>query len=335
VAKLQTRHGSASPSDGVDRSLDISRRSSVHSEQSTFGLGYDSEPGSLAPAVTKKIFPYHVMVDRNFEITSVGKDLPRLLHQPEDAIVGTRIDHCLCIAKPSNAEWTWPWLRKLEDQEFSVEINDDDMADISFKASVVFACDSVDCNAMIIMSPDAKNLDELRGMQLTLSDLPLHGAYRDAVFLREHLSTQMNNALKMEKMSRTLEREKALLEELLPEHAAAGLREGRTVEPMVHPNVTMFFSDIVGFTDICKRLYPWEVIAMLNRLYSVMDYLAKKFSLFKGMCLFVFAILKCALPFSLFLIMSHIHALDYSKSGDYRRCLCLLLWPPYCQREAC
>lgn len=43
----------------------------------------------------------------------------------------------------------------------------------------------------------------------------------------------------------------------------------------------MFFSDVVGFTDICKEIYPWEVIAMLNRLYSIMDFLAKRFELFK------------------------------------------------------
>jgi len=43
----------------------------------------------------------------------------------------------------------------------------------------------------------------------------------------------------------------------------------------------MFFSDIVGFTTICKQIYPWDVIAMLNRLYCVMDFLALRFKLYK------------------------------------------------------
>jgi class 3 adenylate cyclase len=131
------------------------------------------------------------------------------------------------------------------------------------------------------MAPDAGNLDELMEMNLTLSDLPVHGDYRDAVFLREHLSSQMNSALKMEKLSKSLAREKELLESLLPTHAAEGLRAGKTVEPMMHKHVTMFFSDVVGFTTICEKIYPWEVISMLNRLYCVMDYLATKFNLFK------------------------------------------------------
>jgi class 3 adenylate cyclase len=53
------------------------------------------------------------------------------------------------------------------------------------------------------------------------------------------------------------------------------------VEPMLHKHFTVFFSDIVGFTKICQRLYPWEVIKMLNQLYCVMDYLVLKFNLFK------------------------------------------------------
>ena len=49
------------------------------------------------------------------------------------------------------------------------------------------------------MNPDANSLEQLRNMRLTLSDLPVHGAYRDAIFLREHLSTQMKNSLQLEK----------------------------------------------------------------------------------------------------------------------------------------
>lgn len=200
-------------------------------------------------------------------------------------MIGQPLRRVLQIRRPLKATWNWEWLRKLEDQKFEVEPVDpedndhycDTIEHVRFMASAVHTGDQ----AMLILSPDAKNLDELRSMGLTLSDLPSTGAYRDAVFLREHLSTQMNNALKMEKLSRTLAREKALLEELLPEHAAEGLRNGGTVEPMIHPHVTMFFSDIVGFTDICKQIYPWDVIAMLNRLYSVMDFLAKHFQLFK------------------------------------------------------
>ncbi len=40
---------------------------------------------------------------------------------------------------------------------------------------------------------------------------------------------------------------------------AAALQEGRTVEPEFYPCVTIFFSDIVGFTTISGMLQPHEV----------------------------------------------------------------------------
>lgn len=41
------------------------------------------------------------------------------------------------------------------------------------------------------------------------------------------------------------------------------------------------FTDIVGFTSICDKVDPWEVIDLLNQLYSVMDFLASHFKLYK------------------------------------------------------
>ena len=232
-----------------------SYRSSMGASSHSSSMGFELEAtGGLSPAVTQKLFPYHVMINYDFEITQIGKNLPRLIGKGERDIVGTPVDQLLRIAKPLGAVWKWDWLRKLEDQSFSVELTDEEMDFVRFKASVVLTSEHR-IEAMIVLSPDANNLNELRDMRLTLSDLPAHGAYRDAVFLREHLSTQMNNALKMEKLSRNLEREKALLEELLPEHAAEGLRRGRAVEPMIHPNVTvsLFVSTIILHLLSCSH----------------------------------------------------------------------------------
>lgn len=51
---------------------------------------------------------------------------------------------------------------------------------------------------------------------------------------------------------------------------AAALREGRAVEPESYDCVTIFFSDIVGFTNISGILQPQEVQArQFLRLPSV------------------------------------------------------------------
>lgn len=206
------------------------------------------QSGSLSSATTRKLFPYHVVIDQDFAIVQVGSNLPKALGSNENVLYNYDIDEVFTFVQPKPAKWTRSWMRKLEDQEFTLQCSL-----TSANANVVFKGTLVATNpgeAMLVLCPEANNLEELREMKLTMSDLPAHGAYRDAIFLREHLSKQLNNALKMEKLSKTLQTEKELLESLLPQHAAEGLRKGQAVEPRIHYNVTMFFSDI-GKSGTC------------------------------------------------------------------------------------
>lgn len=57
--------------------------------------------------------------------------------------------------------------------------------------------------------------------------------------------------------------------------------QGKKVEPEHHDCVTIFFSDIVGFTDISTNLTPGEVSDMLDRFYTKLDALADEMELFK------------------------------------------------------
>jgi class 3 adenylate cyclase len=68
---------------------------------------------------------------------------------------------------------------------------------------------------------------------------------------------------------------------MLPQEVAQMLRAGQAFEPRHHKNMTLFFSDVVGFTGMCTELPPWDIIDMLNRLYTVMDFLAERFCLYK------------------------------------------------------
>jgi serine/threonine protein kinase len=65
--------------------------------------------------------------------------------------------------------------------------------------------------------------------------------------------------------------ERALLHEVFPPAVAEQLAAGRRVEPQHFDMVTVFFSDIVSFTDISASLPPEKVMAMLDRLYRKFD----------------------------------------------------------------
>ena len=74
----------------------------------------------------------------------------------------------------------------------------------------------------------------------------------------------------------------ALLFEVFPKHVAEALQAGRKVEPEQREMVTIFFSDIVGFTDISAMLPPLKISDLLDRLYNKFDELSLQHDLFKG-----------------------------------------------------
>lgn len=69
--------------------------------------------------------------------------------------------------------------------------------------------------------------------------------------------------------------------DIFPRHIAEALRDGRAVEAEHKDSVTIFFSDIVGFTSISSELEPRKVAALLDRLYTVFDELSAKHDVFK------------------------------------------------------
>ncbi|XP_041438618.1 guanylate cyclase soluble subunit alpha-2-like [Xenopus laevis] len=231
-----------------------------------------------------RAFPFHLMFDPNMLILQLGEGLRKMIKCEVQKTM--KFHDCFEIVSPKISctfehvllRLSTPFVIRNKPDASSFE-NKDKVMEV--KGQMIHVPES--SSILFLGSPRVDKLDELMGRGLHLSDIPIHDATRDVILVGEQAKAQDGLKKRMDKLKATLEKTHQALEEekkktvdllysIFPGDVAQQLWEGKSVQARKFDDVTMLFSDIVGFTAVCAQCTPMQVISMLNELYTRFDY---------------------------------------------------------------
>ncbi|KAM9806854.1 soluble guanylate cyclase 88E-like isoform X2 [Syngnathus typhle] len=144
-------------------------------------------------------------------------------------------------------------------------------------------------------TPIIETVEDMIKMGVYVNDLNLHDSSRELILAGTQQSAELQLALDQEQQKyaqlqeiiKKLDEEKkrgdSLLYAMIPKAVADRLRKGITALEtcQVFPDVTILFSDVVKFNEICIHITPMQVVDMLNEIYIVFDTLSEKHNVYK------------------------------------------------------
>ncbi|XP_047494015.1 head-specific guanylate cyclase-like [Penaeus chinensis] len=241
-----------------------------------------------------KAFPWHFVCNKAMRITQMGTGLLQVfgsqpLRQNEE------VSTCFSLTSPEGTSLTYEQVIGRINTPFVLAFRYQQSSRLKVKnmglKGQMVVCPESD-SLLFVGSPLLDGLRALTSHGLYLSDIPIHDATRDVILVGEQSRAQDGLKRRMVQLKDSIEetnnqvdkeREKnvSLLHLIFPPDIAKRLWIGETIQAQKHDEVTMLFSDIVGFTSICSTATPLMVINMLQSLYTQFDAFCGQLDVYK------------------------------------------------------
>ncbi|XP_030834771.1 guanylate cyclase soluble subunit beta-2-like [Strongylocentrotus purpuratus] len=245
----------------------------------------------LDPETFCKTFPYHILFNDDLVIMHSGSKLQQFCPLINDE--GATLKDILFLDHPEielTSENIFLFLNMIFMATLKKEAMAPNMPVVSLRGQMVWMPDSH--LYVFLCSPQLTSLNDLRDRKMHFSDIASHDLTRDLILFNQQRIAEVELAKQLEQkkeelrtLMRDLELEKkktdTLLYSMLPKEVANDLRDGKKVEAGEFQQVTISFSDIVRFTDMCSQCDPIQIVHLLNEMYVVFDELTSVHNVYK------------------------------------------------------
>uniref|UniRef100_H2Z229 guanylate cyclase n=1 Tax=Ciona savignyi TaxID=51511 RepID=H2Z229_CIOSA len=275
-------------------------KSSSHSKKCMAKEKVCSVKNCIGVYTFSRAFPFHIVVNQNMALLQVGVAFLRVMAHDQAAKIvyasKSKLpraffnEHFEIKSPVFNKNVDFNALLKSVNEPFTLQLRKPENSESPGRKTFLKGMDirgqmvyMPECKAMLFLgSPNLRTLEELNKTGMFISDIAIHDATRDVILVGEQTTAQESLKRRMDKLRGSLEENNEALEQerrlnvdllysIFPVDIAEDLWLGKQVKARQLQNVTMLFSDIVGFTSICATCSPMEVISMLSNLYVLFD----------------------------------------------------------------